>query len=57
MSLVHSHQLSKPLSGPNGYKRLARLIVRSFYSGECPPNEPEEEGQPAPFRSRLPKVP
>lgn len=40
--MLHTHALNKPLSGPNGYKRLARLVVRAFYSGECPPRTPEE---------------
>lgn len=41
-TMLHTHALNKPLSGPNGYKRLARLVVRAFYSGECPPRTPEE---------------
>ena len=52
----HTHQLSKPLNGLNGYRRLARLVVRAFYAGECPPKEPEEEGAPQPIRRREGKV-
>lgn len=55
MALVHTHQINKPLNGPNGYKRLVRLVARTFYSGECPPRDPDEDAQPAPFRSK-PKV-
>jgi hypothetical protein len=41
--MQHNHHLNKPLSGVPGYKRLVRLVVRAFYSGECPPPDAEEE--------------
>jgi transcription initiation factor TFIIE subunit alpha len=39
-----THTLAKPLGGVEGYRRLARLVARAFYAGECPP--PEEEPAP-----------
>lgn len=48
MSQVHT--LTRALPGDAGYKRLARLVARAFYAGECPPRE--EEGDEGTSRSR-----
>jgi transcription initiation factor IIE alpha subunit len=57
-----THTAKRPLAGVEGYRRLARLVARLFYGGECPPKEedaavPEGRPPPAPGRggSRLPK--
>ena len=36
----------RPLTGEAGYQRLVRLPARAFYSGECPPREPEPDTLP-----------
>lgn len=57
-----SHTATRALSGIEGYRRLARLLVRAFYSGEAPPPDLEpvdnggEASAPAANKSRLPKV-
>lgn len=56
-----SHTATRALSGIEGYRRLARLLVRAFYSGEAPPPDLEpvdnggEASAPAANKSRLPK--
>ena len=53
--------MGKPLGGEAGYKRLARLVARAFYLGECPPREAAEGGgtpaadADAPSTSRAPR--
>ena len=56
-----SHTATRALVGVEGYRRLARLIVRAFYSGEAPPPEvdPTKDAETAAAggsKSRLPKV-
>jgi hypothetical protein len=57
------HTATRALSGVEGYRRLARLLVRAFYSGEAPPpdlepvnNGGEQTFAPAANKSKLPKV-
>jgi hypothetical protein len=40
---MSAHTTARPLGGIEGYRRLARLLVRTFYSGEVPPPEAEAE--------------
>lgn len=35
--------MDRPLPGIQGYKRLLRILARTFYAGECPPRSEEEE--------------
>ena len=56
-----THTATRALTGVEGYRRLARLIARAFYSGECPPPEldtaKEADASPPPAaKSKLPKV-
>lgn len=56
---MSAHTASRPLGGIEGYRRLARLLVRTFYSGEVPPpeGEAEENGDVGPRpKVKLPKV-
>lgn len=56
-----SHNATRALSGVEGYRRFARLLVRAFYSGEAPPPdlEPVKDGEisaPLANKPKLPKV-
>jgi hypothetical protein len=57
-----SHNATRALSGVEGYRRFARLLVRAFYSGEAPPPDLEpvnnngEASAIAANKSKLPKV-
>jgi hypothetical protein len=56
-----THTATRTLAGVEGYRRLARLLVRAFYAGEAPPPDAEaaNDGEPsaAPAKpSKLPKV-
>lgn len=45
----------KPLSGADGYKRLARLFARALYFDEMPPKT-DDDIEAAPKKSKFAKV-
>lgn len=55
--MQRTHTLDRALAGAEGYRRLVRLVVRAFYSGEVPPRDDDDTAAgPLPTKSKLPKV-
>lgn len=47
-----NHTLTRCCGGDHGYRRLARLVARAFYAGECPPREEAQDDGPSTSKSR-----